>query len=117
MPHRRYACHLCQHSAVSSQLVLHGPKPSLKCTARSLECSLASLIIKFCKQLIVAGAFLFKQLLDFLMCFNKPVMVLPGRRANNFSGSFLWYCLDEFVQQDTSQDFAYNREYSDALIV
>ena len=28
-----------------------------------------------CKQTIVTGAFLFEQLLDFLMCFIKPVLV------------------------------------------
>ena len=47
-------------------IVLHGRKLSLECTAGSLICSLGSLIIIYCKQMIVAGAFLFEHLLDFL---------------------------------------------------
>ena len=38
-------------------IVLHGRKLSLECTAGSLICSLGSLIIIYCKQMIVAGAF------------------------------------------------------------
>ena len=51
--------------------------------------SLDSLIIRFCKQVIVAGAFLFDELLDFLISFVKPVLVFSGRQANNFSRGFL----------------------------
>ena len=47
--------------------------------------SLGSLIIRFCKQTIVAGAFLFEQLLNFLTCFIKLVLVFPSRQANNCS--------------------------------
>ena len=61
--------------------------------ADSLVCSLGSLIIRFCKQTIVAGAFLFEQLSDFLICFIKPVLVFPLRKAHNFSRGFLWYGL------------------------
>ena len=46
-----------------------------------------------CKQIIVAGAFLFEQLLDFVICFVKPVLVFSGRQANNFSRDFLQYDL------------------------
>ena len=70
-------------------IILHGPKLSLECTAGSHVGSLGSLIIRFCKQMIVSGAFLFKQLLDFLICFVKPVLVFSGRQANNFSRGFL----------------------------
>ena len=43
--------------------------------------------------MIVAGAFLFEQLLDFLICFVRPVLVFSGRQANNFSRGFLQYGL------------------------
>ncbi len=56
---------------------------------QSLVCSLDGLIISFCKQVIVAGAFLFDELLDFLISFVKPVLVFSGRQANNFSRGFL----------------------------
>ena len=62
---------------------------SLECTAGTLVCSHGSLIIKFCKQMIVAEVFLFEQLLDFLICFVKPVLAFSGRQANNFSRGFL----------------------------
>ena len=52
-------------------IILHGPKLCLECTASSLVCCLGSLFIRFCKQMIVARAFLFKQLLDFLICIIK----------------------------------------------
>ena len=67
VPHRRRACHPCQHNVVSSQQVL---STSQECTAGSLVCSLGSLIIRFCKQMI-----LFEQILDILICFVKPVLV------------------------------------------
>ena len=41
-----------------------------------------------CKQMIVAGAFLLEQLLDFLICFVKPVLVFPGQQANSFSRGY-----------------------------
>ena len=43
--------------------------------------------------MIVAGAFLFKRLLDFRICFIKPVLVFPAREADNFSCGFLWFGL------------------------
>ena len=70
-------------------VIPHGPKLTLECTAGSLVCSLGSLIIRFCKQMIVAEAFLLKQLLDFLFYFIKPVLVFSGRQVNNFSRGFL----------------------------
>ena len=74
---------------VLSPLILRGPKLSLECIAGSLACSLGSLIIRICEQMIVAGVFLFEQLFDFLICFFKPVLVFSGRQANNFSRGFL----------------------------
>ena len=56
---------------------------------RQLVCSLGWLIIRFCMQVIVAGAFVFEQLLDFFICFVKPVLVFSGRQANNSSRGFL----------------------------
>ena len=90
VPHRRRACHPCQHNVVSSQQVL---STSQECTAGSLVCSLGSLIKRFCKQTIVAGAFLFKQLFDFIICFIKPVLMFSGRNVQNFSYGFLWFHL------------------------
>ena len=49
--------------------------------------------MRFGKQTIVAGEFLFEQLLDFHICFIKPVFVFPCRQANNFSRGFPWYGL------------------------
>ena len=46
--------------------------------------------------MIVAGACLFEQLLNFLICFIKPVLVFSGRQVNNFSRCFLWYGLHLF---------------------
>ena len=43
--------------------------------------------------MIVAGEFLFEQLLEFLLCFVKPVFLFSGRQANNFSRTFLQYGL------------------------
>ena len=80
---------LCPPGKSCPPLILHGPKLRLECTAGSFVCSLGSLIIRFCKQMIVAGAFLFEQLLDFLICFVKPVFMVSGRQANNFSRGFL----------------------------
>ena len=62
-------------------------------TTGSLLCSLGSLIIRIFKQIIVTEAFLFEQLLDFLICFVKPVLVFSGRLANNFSRGLLQYGL------------------------
>ena len=39
--------------------------------------------------MIVAGAFLFEQLLDFFTCFDKPILVFSGQQANSFSHGFL----------------------------
>ena len=63
---------------------------SLECTAGSLVCSLGSLIVRFCKQTLLAGAFLFKHLLDFLICFVKLVSrCFLFERPSNFSCGFL----------------------------
>ena len=43
--------------------------------------------------MIVAGAFLSEQLLDFLICFIKPVFVFPALHTSNFSRGFLQYGL------------------------
>ena len=43
--------------------------------------------------MIMTQAFLFEQLLDFLICFVKPVLVFSGRLANNFSRGLLQYGL------------------------
>ena len=85
----RVSIPLCPLGKSCPPIILRGPKPSLECTAGSLVCSLGSLIIRFCKQMIVAGVFLFEQLLDFLICFVKSVLVFSGRQANNFSRGFL----------------------------
>ena len=53
---------LCPLGKSCPPIILHGPQLSLECTAASLVCSLGSLIIRFCKQMIVAGASLFEQL-------------------------------------------------------
>ena len=55
---------LCPISKCCPQIIMHGPKLRLECTAGSLVCSLGSLIIRFCKKTIMSGAFVFKQLLD-----------------------------------------------------
>ena len=73
---------LCPLGKFCPPIILHGPKLSLECTAGSLVCGLCSLIIRFCKQIIVAGAFLFEQLLDFLISLVKPVLVFSDRRAH-----------------------------------
>ncbi|WP_419626406.1 hypothetical protein, partial [Thiolapillus sp.] len=80
---------LCPLGKSCPPIILHGPKLSLECTAGSFVCSLGSLIIRFCKQMIVTEAFLFEQLLDFLICLVKPVLLFPGRQAINFSRGFL----------------------------
>ena len=82
---------LCPISKCCPPIILQCPKFNLDCTAGSLVCSLGSLIVRFCKQTIMSGAFLFEQLLDFLVCIIKPVSEFPGREANNFSRGFLWY--------------------------
>ena len=92
--YRRHACRqvsipLCPLGTSCQPLILHGPKLSLECTAGSLVCSLGSLIIRFCKQMIVAGAFLFEQLLGSLVYFVKPVLVFSGRQAIIFVRGFL----------------------------
>ena len=94
VPRRRRACHPYQHTVVScrqvlSKIILHGPKLNQGCTAGSLVGSLGRLIIRFCKQIIVAGTFLFEQHLNFLACFVKLVLVFSGRQANNSSSGFL----------------------------
>ena len=61
---------LCPLSKSCPPIILHGPKLSLECTAGSLVCSLGGMIIRFCKQTIVAEAFLFSYLLDFFICLN-----------------------------------------------
>ena len=80
---------LCPLGMSCPPITLHGPKLSLEHTAGSLVCSIGSLIIRFRKQMIMAGAFLFEQLLAFLVCFVKPVLVFSGQQANNFSRNFL----------------------------
>ena len=87
---------LCPLGKSCPPIILHGHNVKLECTAGSLVCSLGSLIIRFCKQIIVAGAcflllflFFFEQLLDFLVCFIKLVLVFSGRQAHNFSCGFL----------------------------
>ena len=80
---------LCPLGKSRPPIILHGPKLSLECTVGSLVSSFGSLIIRFCDQIIVAGAFLFGQLLEFLICFVKPVLVFSGRQANSFSCGFL----------------------------
>ena len=56
---------LCPLGKSCRTIILHDPKFSLECTASSLVCSLGGLIIGFCKQTIVAGAFLFRAALGF----------------------------------------------------
>ena len=73
---------LCPPGKSCPPIILHGPELSLKRTAGSLVCSLGSLMV-------VVGAFLFEQLLDFLICFVKPVLVFSGRQADNFSRGVL----------------------------
>ena len=85
----RVSIPLCHLGKSCPPIILHGPKLSLVCTAGSIVCSLCSLIIRFFKRIIVAGAFLFEQLLDLLICFVKPVLVFSGQQANNFSRGFL----------------------------
>ena len=70
-------------------IILHGPKLSLECTAGRLVCSFGSLVIRFCKQMIVAGEFLLERLLEFLIYFIKLVLVFSGQQANNFNSGFL----------------------------
>ena len=43
--------------------------------------------------MIVAGVFLSEQLLDFLICFIKLVLMFSGRQAHNFSRGLLQYGL------------------------
>ena len=66
---------LCPLNKFCRQIILRGPKLCMEYTAGSLVRSPGSLMIRFFKQTIVAGAFLFEQLLDFLICFIKPVLV------------------------------------------
>ena len=47
---------LCPLGKSCPPIILHGHNVKLECTAGSLVCSLGSLIIRFCKQIIVAGA-------------------------------------------------------------
>ena len=93
---------VCRSICVSSPLNLSCPDPPspvhqsffmgqslVWSVLQSLVCSFDSLFIRFCKQVIVAGVFLFDELLDFLISFVKPVLVFSGRQANNFSHGFL----------------------------
>ena len=89
VPRRRRACYacvsmpLCPLGKSCPPIILHGPKLSLEFTAGSLVCSLGSFIIRFCKRMLVAKAFLFEQLLDFFLCFIKPILVFSGRQTSS----------------------------------
>ena len=50
---------LCPLGKSCPPIILHGPELSLECTAGSVVSSLGSLVIRFCKQMIVSGAFFF----------------------------------------------------------
>ena len=69
-------------------IILCSPELCLECTADSLVCSLGTLIIRFDKQAIVEGTLLFRQLLDFLICFIKTVLVFPCRKIPQLQ---LWF--------------------------
>ena len=51
--------------ACGPPISLHGPKLNLESAAGSLVCSIGRLINRFCKQMIVAGAFSFRAALGF----------------------------------------------------
>ena len=86
VPRRRRACHpLCPLGKSCPPVFLHGPKLSMECTAGSLVCSLGNLIIRFCKQMIVAGAFFFLAALGFSYLTTRCLCSVRSNRWLNMT--------------------------------
>ena len=89
-------CPLCKSGP---PIILHGPKLSLECAASSLVCSLRSLIVRFSKQMIVAGVFLFEQLFSLSASNQSWCFFCSCHTMNSFLHHDLEIVLHPWVQK------------------